>query len=80
MAEETPTAQGNGTAAIVPRGFRIADAARYMGVSPWYVEEKIRSKELPAYRFSRHYTIFKEDMDRFLDEQKRLAAQLRKAA
>jgi hypothetical protein len=35
---------------------------------------------LPAYRFSRHYTIFKEDMDRFLDEQKRLAAQLRKAA
>jgi len=58
------------TLAIAPRGFRIAEAARYMGVSPWYVELKIRSKELPAYRLCRHYTVFKEDMDRFLDSQK----------
>jgi excisionase family DNA binding protein len=76
MARATPTAHEDGTAAIVPRGFRIADAARYMGVSPWYVEEKIRSKELPAHRFCRHYTIFKEDMDSFLDEQKRFALSL----
>jgi hypothetical protein len=30
------------------RGFRIAEAAIYMGVTPWYVEQIIRSKQLPA--------------------------------
>jgi excisionase family DNA binding protein len=57
----------------VPRGMRIAEAASYMGVSPWYVELKIRSKELRAYRLCRHYTIFREDLDHFLDEQKGVA-------
>jgi excisionase family DNA binding protein len=53
-----------------PRGFRISEAAKYMGVTPWFVELKIRSGELPALRLSRHYTILKEDMDRFLDMQR----------
>jgi excisionase family DNA binding protein len=52
------------------RGYRIADAARYMGVSPWFVELKIRSGELPALRLCRHYTILREDMDAFLNLQK----------
>jgi excisionase family DNA binding protein len=54
----------------VRRGYRIAEAAEYMGVSPWFVELKIRSKELPALRMCRHYTILKEDMDAFLDDQR----------
>jgi len=70
MLEHDSTAEDKKTAAVEPRGFRIAEAARYMGVSPWYVELKIRSKELPAYRLCRHYTVFKEDIDRFLDDQK----------
>jgi excisionase family DNA binding protein len=41
-----------------------------MGVSPWFVELKIRSGELPALRLCRHYTILREDMDAFLDKQK----------
>jgi excisionase family DNA binding protein len=52
------------------RGYRIADAALYMGVSPWFVELKIRSGELPALRLCRHYTILREDMDAFLNLQK----------
>jgi hypothetical protein len=32
-----------------------------MGVSPWFVELKIRSGELPALKLCRHYTILKED-------------------
>ena len=56
------------------RGYRIAEAAEYMGVSPWFVELKIRSKELPALKMCRHYTILKEDMDAFLDEQRNKAA------
>jgi excisionase family DNA binding protein len=52
------------------RGYRIAEAARYMGVSPWFVELKIRSGELPALKLCRHYTILREDMDAFLNSQK----------
>ena len=56
------------------RGYRILDAATYMGLSPWYVELKIRSGELPALKLCRHYTILKEDMDAFLDSQRARAA------
>lgn len=52
------------------RGYRIAEAAAYMGVSPWFVELKIRSGELPALRLCRHYTVLKEDMDAFLDKER----------
>ena len=55
---------------IIPRGFKITEAAKYMGVSPWFVELKIRSGELPALKLSRHYTILKEDMDAFLDAER----------
>jgi excisionase family DNA binding protein len=50
------------------RGFRIPEAAIYMGVSPWTVEVLIRSKQLNALKLSRHYTILRDDMDAFLDK------------
>lgn len=53
------------------RGYRIAEAAEYMGVSPWFIEVKIRSGELPALKLCRHYTILREDMDAFLDRQRK---------
>lgn len=62
------------------RGFRISEAAAYMGVSPWFIEEEIRkyvrdnSQGLPALKLCRHYTILKEDMDAFLDRQRQTAA------
>jgi excisionase family DNA binding protein len=52
------------------RGFRSAEAAIYMGVTPWYVEEIIHSKQLPALKLGRHYTILREDMDAFLDRKR----------
>jgi excisionase family DNA binding protein len=52
------------------RGFRIPEAAVYMGVTPWYVDEIIRSKQLPALKLGRHYTILREDMDAFLDRKR----------
>ena len=55
------------------RGYRIAEAAKYMGVTPWFVELKIRSRELPALKLCRHYTVLKEDMDRFLDSKRGIA-------
>ena len=53
-----------------PRGLRIPDAARYMGLPPWTVEELVRSQKLPALKLSRHYTILREDADAFLDAEK----------
>jgi excisionase family DNA binding protein len=56
---------------VAPRGFRIVEAALYMGASAWFVERMIRGGRLPALRLGRHYSILKEDMDSFLDEQKK---------
>jgi excisionase family DNA binding protein len=55
---------------VQPRGFRIREAASYMGLSPWAVEVLVRSKKLPALKLCRHYTILREDMDAFLERNK----------
>ena len=55
---------------LPPRGLRIMDAAHYMGVTPWYVEVIVRSGELPALKLGRHYTILREDLDKFLDRKR----------
>jgi len=59
---------------VVRRGYRIAEAAEYLGVSPWFVELKIRSKELPALKLCRHYTLLREDLDAFLDAERKKVA------
>ena len=61
------------TQSVQPRGFRIKEAAAYMGLSPWTIEVLIRSKKLTALKLSRHYTILKEDMDAFLERSRRAA-------
>jgi excisionase family DNA binding protein len=58
------------TQSVQPRGFRIKEAAIYMGLSPWTVEVLIRSKKLPALKLCRHYTLLREDMDAFLERSK----------
>jgi excisionase family DNA binding protein len=60
--------------AAAPRGFRIAEAAVYMGVSPWFVEQEIRAGRLPALKLCRHYSLHKEDLDAYLDDAKDKAA------
>ena len=52
------------------RGFRIPEAAAYMGIAPWRVEVLVRSKELPALRISRGYTILRDDCDAYLDRRR----------
>ena len=51
-----------------------------MGVTPWFVEVKIRSGELPALKLCRHYTILKQDMDAFLDRHRSALTQSAKDA
>src|SRR6266849_6965923 len=55
---------------LPPRGLRIMDAARYAGLSPFYVETLVRSGELPALKLCQHYTILREDLDAFLDRKR----------
>jgi excisionase family DNA binding protein len=70
----SPLRRNGANGFIIDLQYRISEAAVYMGLSPWFIEEKIRAKELPALRLCRHYTILKEDMDAFLDTQRRAAA------
>jgi excisionase family DNA binding protein len=62
------------TATFTPRGFRIENAAMYMGTTPWYVEEVIRLHQLPPLKLGRSYTVLKEDMDKFLDTKREMLA------
>jgi len=58
--------QSHNSVPIQPRGFRIEQAARYIGVSPWFVEVAIRSKKIPAHKLGRHYVLFQEDLDNYI--------------
>jgi excisionase family DNA binding protein len=60
--------------AVTPHGFRITEAAVYMGVSPWFVEQEIRAGRLRALKLCRHYTLLKEDLDAYLDDARDKAA------
>jgi len=55
---------------LPPRGMKIREAAYYAGVSPWHIETAIRSKELPALKLCRHFTILVEDLDAYLDRNR----------
>jgi hypothetical protein len=65
-----PSAKTPLTFVVVPRGYRIEDAAIYMCLTPFFIEEEIRAGRLPALHLCRHYTILKEDMDAYLDAAK----------
>jgi excisionase family DNA binding protein len=45
---------------VAPRGFRIAEAAVYMGVSPWFVEQEIRAGRLRALKLCRRTWMMRE--------------------
>jgi excisionase family DNA binding protein len=70
MNKRSSTVNTNPASVLPPRGLRIMDAANYMGVTAWYVEEVVRSGELPALMLCRHYTILKDDADAFLDRKR----------
>jgi excisionase family DNA binding protein len=56
------------------RGLRIKEAAVYLGASPWYVELAVREKKIPAHKLGRHYVVFVDDLDNYIDEVRKGAA------
>jgi excisionase family DNA binding protein len=49
------------------RGLRIKEAAEYLGSTPWFVEVAIRSQKIPAHKLGRHYVLFKDDLDEYVN-------------
>jgi excisionase family DNA binding protein len=49
------------------RGLRIKEAAEYIGSTPWFVEVAIRSKKIAAHKLGRHYVLFKDDLDAYIE-------------
>jgi excisionase family DNA binding protein len=53
------------------RGLRIKEAAVYLGCTPWFIEIVVRTKKIPAYKMGRHYVLFKEDLDNYVESLRR---------
>lgn len=51
---------------IQPRGLRIADAARYAGVSHWFLRSAIWQGQLKARRAGKVIIILRDDLDAYL--------------
>ena len=49
------------------RGLRIKEAAVYVGSTPWFIEVAVRSKTIPAHKLGRHYVLFREDLDAYIE-------------
>jgi len=49
------------------RGLRIKEAADYIGSTPWFIEVAIRQRRIPAHKIGRHYVLFRDDLDAYID-------------
>lgn len=68
---------------FTPRGYRIEQAAAYSGLSPFYIEECIRSGELlsiggPGSGVAAAHVVTREHLDEFIDALVERAEQRRK--
>jgi excisionase family DNA binding protein len=52
-----------------PRGLRIVEAARYAGVTTWFIRQAIWKGQLKARRCGRFVIILRDELDSFLENQ-----------
>jgi excisionase family DNA binding protein len=62
----SPVTQPTQFAAPV-RGLRVADAAKYAGVSHWFIRTAVWQGKLRAYRAGKVIVILRDDLDRWLN-------------
>ncbi len=67
--QPTLTAFIGGESPLAPRGLRIVQAARYAGVSTWFIRQAIWEGRLKARRCGKVVIILRDDLDRFLEDQ-----------
>ena len=64
---KNPPVNHNPVTNEVRRGLRIKEAADYLGSTPWFVEVAVRSKKIRATKLGRHYVLFKDDLDDYIE-------------
>ena len=69
MDAPTSTAFVTGESLLMPRGLRIVQAARYAGVSTWFIRQAIWEGRLKALRCGKFVIILRDELDRFLENQ-----------
>ena len=64
---KSPPVSQNPVINLDRRGLRIKEAADYIGSTPWFIEVAVRSKKIPAHKLGRHYVLFKDDLDAYVN-------------
>jgi excisionase family DNA binding protein len=55
---------------ISPRLFNIAEAAKYMSCSVWFVRTMIWGGRIPYLKLGKGYQLDRSDLDKFIDSEK----------
>jgi excisionase family DNA binding protein len=61
------------TTAFTPRGLRVEQAAEYCGITVSLLRTLIGTGKITALKLGKRHVILKDDLDAFLDAQKRAA-------
>ncbi len=69
MNTSTSTALITGESLLAPRGLRIVQAARYAGVTTWFIRQAIWEGRLKARRCGKFVIILRDELDQFLENQ-----------
>lgn len=56
------------------RGLRVSEAASYIGATVCFVRSLIADREIPALMLGKRWVLLREDLDEYLDAQRRRAA------
>jgi len=59
---------------LAPRGLRVAEAAKYLGVTVNFVRTAVAKRQLPAMMLGHRLVLDVRDLDRFLDRMKHRCA------
>jgi excisionase family DNA binding protein len=60
----------NHQASVQPRLLRVAEAARYLGATPWFIRSLIWSHSIPFLQLGKRHLIDVRDLDAYVDSQK----------
>jgi len=64
-----PPVSASAESLLPPRGLRIVQAARYAGVSTWFIRQAIWEGRLKARRCGKFVIILRDELDQFLENQ-----------
>jgi excisionase family DNA binding protein len=59
----------NAESLLLPRGLRIVHAAKYAGVSTWFIRQAVWEGRLKARRCGKFVIILRDELDQFLENQ-----------